>query len=275
MQDFNEKTHLAEALRRIDLIEDCRLKQVMGAFTRHMFAFINEVKPSEKEWMTGIEFLTGIGQMCDDKRQEFILLSDVTGVSMLVDYLAHKDETGATESSVLGPFYREGAPHYEAGETISQDGKGDKVVVSGRVTDTEGNPIANARLDVWQTAPNQMYEVQDPDQPDYNLRGVFTTDAEGRYWLRTVKPVSYPVPDDGPVGVLLRAIGRHPFRPAHIHFVISAPGYKPVATQLFTDDDEYLETDTVFGVKDSLLVHYEDGGGELKVDYDFALQKAA
>ena len=272
---FNEQSHLAEAIRRLENTADPRLKEIMAAFSRHMFAFINEVKPSEAEWMKGIEFLTAIGQMCNDVRQEWILFSDAFGVTMLVDYHNHRAHGAETESSVLGPFYREGAPEYAPGETISQDGEGEPVVLAGRVADADGRPIAGARVDIWQTAPNGLYEVQDANQPEFNLRGVFRTDAEGRYLARTVKPVSYPIPDDGPVGKLLGAVGRHPFRPAHIHFIVAADGYEPVVTQLFTDDDVYLDSDAVFGVKNSLVVNYRPDGDGYRVDYDFVLKRAS
>jgi catechol 1,2-dioxygenase len=274
MTAFTEQSHLDEALRRLRNTEDPRLKQVMEAFTRHMFAFVNEVRPTEDEWMRGIRFLTDLGKMCNDVRQEWILFSDAFGVTMLVDYINHQKEAGTTESSVLGPFYRDGAPEYDNGDSISQDGEGEPIAISGTVTDSAGNPIAGAKVDIWQTAPNGLYEVQDEGQPDYNLRGGFTTDAAGRYEAHSVKPVSYPIPDDGPVGQLLRAVGRHPYRPAHVHFIVSAEGYQSVVTQLFTDDDPYLDSDAVFGVKDSLVIHYTPEGDGYRVGYDFALKKA-
>lgn len=272
MQDFSEKTHLEEALRRLERTSNPRLKTVMQALTRHLFAFIEEIQPTEAEWMQGIRFLTETGKMCDDVRQEFILLSDVLGVSMLVDGLNHRKEQDSTESSVLGPFYREGAPRYEMGASIANDTPGESVRVTGIVRSIDGEPIKDAVLDVWQTAPNGLYEVQDPDQPEYNLRGVFTTGVGGRYDFCSVKPVSYPIPDDGPVGKLLGAVGRHPFRPAHIHFIVSAPDHQAVVTQIFADDDRYLDFDAVFGVKNSLVVHYERDGGDWSCVYDFALK---
>ncbi|NQV21235.1 MAG: 6-chlorohydroxyquinol-1,2-dioxygenase [Rhodospirillales bacterium] len=275
MTSFTEQSHLEEALRRLEGTKDPRLKQVLSAFTKHMFAFINEVKPTEDEWMAGIQFLTETGKMCDGARQEFILFSDTFGISMLVDHHNHHAQKGATESSVLGPFYRPGAPEYANGESICQDGAGEPAVIAGQVTDAEGTPIAGAKLDVWQTAASGIYQVQDASQPDFNLCGVYTTDGDGRFEVKTVKPVSYPVPDDGPVGRLLNATGRHAFRPAHIHFIVSADGYEPVVTQLFTDDDDYLQSDVVFGVKDSLVVHYDPDGNGCRVSYDFGLQPAA
>jgi len=274
MKEFSEASHLDEVLGRLEATKDPRLKKVMSALTRHLFAFIEEIQPNEKEWMQGIQFLTETGKMCDDVRQEFILLSDVLGVSMLVDGINHRREANSTESSVVGPFYRAGAPHYPMGSSIANDTPGEPVHVSGRVKTTEGKPIAGALLDAWHTAPNGLYEVQDPDQPEYNLRGVFTTDLDGAYDFRTVKPVSYSIPDDGPVGKLLRAVGRHPWRPAHIHFIVSAPGYQPVVTQIFTDDDKYLTSDAVFGVKSSLAVPYNKVGPAWTCEYDFTLKPA-
>jgi hydroxyquinol 1,2-dioxygenase len=271
MNKFDEKSLMKEALLRLENTKDPRLKKIMEAFTRHMFAFISEVKPSEAEWMQAIEFLTATGQKCDKDRQEWILFSDVFGLTILVDHINHQKENDLTESSVLGPFYRENAPEYENGQSISKDQKGEPTIISGKVTDQSGTPICGAKVDVWQTAPNGLYEVQDSSQPEFNLCGIFTTDAEGRYEVHTVKPVSYPIPTDGPVGALLDSVGRHPNRPAHVHFIASAEGYKPVTAQLFTEGDTYLDSDPVFGVKDSLVVSYLKGNGVYSVEFDISL----
>jgi catechol 1,2-dioxygenase len=233
-----------------------RLKAVMSSLITHLHAFIREVEPTQEEWAAGIQFLTRTGQMCDDKRQEFILLSDTLGVTMLVDAINHRVPDGATESTIFGPFYREGAPELPMGASISQDGRGEPAVVSGRVLSTDGTPIPNALLDIWETNENGLYEQQDPEQPDMNLRGKFRTDSEGRYRFVAIKPVSYPIPDDGPVGQMLRALGRHPYRPAHIHLLISADGFAPLTTHLFVKGDQYLDSDAVFGTKDSLVVDF-------------------
>jgi protocatechuate 3,4-dioxygenase beta subunit len=233
-----------------------RLKAVMTSLIRHLHAFIREVELTEEEWMSGIQFLTRSGQMCDEKRQEFILLSDTMGVTMLVDAINHRFPGGATESTILGPFYREGAKELPMGAPISKDGRGEPTIVSGQVLSTDGSPIPHALLDVWETNENGLYEQQDPEQPEMNLRGKFRTDSEGRYCFVGIKPVSYPIPDDGPVGQLLRTLGRHPFRPAHIHLLISADGFVPVTTHLFVKGDEYLDSDAVFGTKDSLVVDF-------------------
>jgi len=233
-----------------------RLKQVMTSLIIHLHTFIREVELSQEEWALGIQFLTRAGQICDEKRQEFILLSDITGTSMLVDAINHRLSEGATESTVFGPFYREGAPELPMGATISQDGRGEPAVVTGQVRSTNGTPIAGALLDVWETDENGLYEQQDPEQPDMNLRGKFRTDHEGRYYFVGIKPVSYAIPDDGPVGQLLRALSRHPFRPAHIHLLVSADGFMSVTTHLFVKGDPYLDSDAVFGTKDSLVVDF-------------------
>lgn len=233
-----------------------RLKTVMTSLIRHLHSFVREVELTQEEWMLGIQFLTRTGQMCDEKRQEFILLSDTLGVSMLVDAINHPSLDGATESTVFGPFYREGASELPMGATISKDGHGQPVVVMGQVLSTDGTPIPHAMLDVWETNENGLYEQQDAEQPDMNLRGKFRTDSEGRYCFVGIKPVSYAIPDDGPVGQLLRALDRHPFRPAHIHLLISADGFVPVTTHLFVKGDKYLDSDAVFGTKDSLVVDF-------------------
>ena len=263
---------------------DPRLKQVMSSLVSHLHSFIREVELTQEEWALGIQFLTRTGLMCDEKRQEFILLSDITGVTMLVDAINHRLPGGATESTIFGPFYREGAAELPMGATISKDGRGEPVVVTGRVLSTSGIPIPDAQLDVWETDENGLYEQQDPEQPEMNLRGKFRTDSEGRYCFVGIKPVSYAIPDDGPVGQLLRTLGRHPFRPAHIHLLISADGFAPVTTHLFVKGDPYLDSDAVFGTKDSLVVDFIRHDSEeeaasyhvtapfYRVEYDFVLK---
>ena len=256
MRDFNEHTATDAVLARLSGAKDARLKEIMSSVIRHLHAVVREVEPTQEEWMAAIRFLTSTGQTCDDKRQEFILLSDTLGVSMLVDAINNRKPSGATESTVLGPFHVAGAPKKAMGDSISLDGKGDPAFVSGRVVDQDGAPIDGAQLDVWQTSSDGAYDTQDPDQPEMNLRGVFTTGKDGRFRFRTVKPASYPIPSDGPVGKMLMAMGRHPMRPAHIHFIIGAPGSEPVTTHLFVEGDAYLDSDAVFGVKDSLIVPF-------------------
>ncbi|HUN52793.1 MAG TPA: intradiol ring-cleavage dioxygenase [Candidatus Sulfotelmatobacter sp.] len=276
MRNLTEANLTDAVVAKLAACPNPRLKQILTAAIRHAHAFVREVELTEAEWAEGIRFLTATGQMCDDKRQEFILLSDVLGVSMLMDAINHRKPAGSTESTVLGPFYIEGAPDLPLGSNIAGTSPGEPTVVSGRVLGSDGTPIAGALLDIWQTAANGLYSSQDPQQDLYNLRGRFRSDAEGRYNFRTIKPVSYPVPTDGPVGDILRAMGRHPYRPAHIHFIVSAPGYEGVATHLFVEGDPYLESDAVFGVKDSLVVDFKPTGpgNSLEVHYDFGLKRA-
>lgn len=254
MLDFNETNATEAVLARMDGCADPRLKQIMASIVSHLHAVVRETEPTMAEWMQAIRFLTAVGQMCDARRQEWILLSDTLGVSMLVDAINNRKPSGATESTVLGPFHVEGAPERALGDSISLDAKGEPCVVRGRVVDTGGRPIPGARLDVWQTSADGFYDVQQPGvQPEMNLRGVFRADGHGRFWFRTVKPSAYPIPTDGPVGQLLTALGRHPYRPAHIHFIVSADGYAPVTTHIFVAGGDYLESDAVFGVKQSLV----------------------
>ena len=238
--------------------EDPRSRQIITSLITHLHAFVKDVELTEEEWFKAIMFLTATGQICDDKRQEFILLSDVLGVSMLVDAINHPKSGKGTESTVLGPFYVPGAPEYEHGASIiKQQYGGEVALVQGKVTDPDGAPITGAKLDVWQTAANGAYDVQDTTMPENNMRGVFSTDEQGNYAFVTEKPLSYSIPTDGPVGDLLRTSSRHGMRPAHIHFIVSADGYEPLTTHVFSDGDEYLDSDAVFATKSSLIGYYE------------------
>jgi protocatechuate 3,4-dioxygenase beta subunit len=233
---------------------DPRLRQVMTSLVHHLHAFVKDVELSEEEWGFAIDFLTRTGHMSNEVRQEFILLSDVLGVSMLVETINHRTGGTSTESTVLGPFHMVESPVRELGADIALDGKGTPCLVSGQVTGPDGEPLAGAAVDVWQTNEDGFYDVQQPDiQPPGNLRGMFTADADGRFWFRSVVPRYYPIPDDGPVGQLLSATARHPNRPAHLHFIVAAPGYRPVTTHVFVADSPYLDSDAVFGVKESLI----------------------
>ncbi|SEM56408.1 dioxygenase [Streptacidiphilus jiangxiensis] len=232
---------------------DARLGEVMTALVRHLHAFVKDVEPTVDEWAAAIGFLTEVGTACTPVRQEFVLLSDVLGVSMLVETMNNRADRG-TESTVEGPFHLVRSPARELGADIALDGKGEPCLVTGTVRGVDGTPVPGAAVDVWQANADGFYDVQQPEQqPEGNLRGLFTTDDEGRFWFRSIVPRYYPVPTDGPVGRLLQATGRHPNRPAHIHFDVRACGYRPLLTHLFVADTPYLDSDAVFGVKDSLV----------------------
>ncbi len=282
---FDEERSVEGVLARIQPSCDPRLRTVMSSIVHHLHAVVKEVEPTQEEWLAAIDFLTRTGQICSDWRQEYILLSDILGVSMLVDAINNRKPSGATATTVLGPFHVAGAPRRAHGETICLDGKGEPLVVRGRVTDTDGNPVPGAQLDVWQTNDDGFYDVQQKDvQPAMNLRGVFTAGADGGYWFRSVRPRHYPIPDDGPVGQLLRAMGRHPNRPAHIHFIVGAAGFAPIVTHIFTPDCPYLASDPVFGVKEALIGDFrrvdapagdEADGPHWAVTIDFVLARKA
>lgn len=255
---FTEETSAEVVISRMDKCEDARLKEVMSVIIRHLHAAVKEIEPTQEEWMAAIQFLTKTGHMCDDWRQEFILLSDTLGVSMLVDAINSRRPTGASENTVLGPFHVEGAPDLPMGANICLDGKGDPMLVHGRILDVNGAPLEGATVDVWQANDEGFYDVQQKGiQPDFNLRGKFTTGADGRYWFKAVKPKFYPIPDDGPVGQLLKRLERHPYRPAHFHYIITRDGFDPLTTHIFDPDDPYIHSDAVFGVKESLMARFE------------------
>ena len=273
LKRFSEKKLTGEVLRRIRKTKNPRLKRVMTSYIKHLHAFVREVKPTPGEWMQGIQFLTETGHWSTGKRQEFILMSDTLGVSMLVDALNYRTSAGATESTVLGPFHREQAPELPLGGSISKDpADGPPCIVSGTVKDPKGKPVAGAKLDIWQGGEDGLYDSQKGDA--MNLRGVFRTDAQGRFHFRCVTPNFYPVPNDGPVGRMLVATGRHPMRPPHLHFWITAPGFKPLITHLFVRGGKYLDSDAVFGVKPELIVDFKKGkDGMARASYDFVLMK--
>jgi len=234
---------------------DPRVREIMGSLVRHLHAFAKEVNLTHAEWNTGIAFLERAGEISDAERHEFILLSDVLGLSSLVDMINSNPE--GTSSSVLGPFHIAGAPPLAVGGDMRRDYDEQVLLVEGLVSDPNGAPIPGATLDVWQTAPNAMYSSQDPDQDTYSFHGLQTVGDDGRYAFTTVKPVEYTVPSDGPVGDILRACGRHPWRPSHLHFIVEAEGFRPLVTEVFPDNDPYLDQDTVFGVREDLVVRYE------------------
>jgi hydroxyquinol 1,2-dioxygenase len=235
---------------------DERLRTLAQRFVHHLHAFAVEVGLTQEEWEDGLQLLTETGRITDERRQEFVLWSDALGLSMLVDALANPGPAGATESTVLGPFYVPGAPRREYGAALAERPAGDPAWVHGRVLDLDGRSIAGAELDVWQNDANLLYSVQDADAPEDHLRGRFRTRDDGSYAFLGVRPVPYPIPHDGPVGHMLETTGRHPWRPAHLHMIVSAPGYEKVATHVFDSESAYLDSDAVFAVKPSLLRHF-------------------
>jgi len=286
MRTITEANLTNEVLARLEKTYDPRFKQVMASLIRHLHAFVREIELTEEEWFEAIKFLTATGKKCDDKRQEYILLSDVLGVSMLVDAINHRRPGNATANTVLGPFYVHGAPEIANGGDMAVGWKGEPTYVSGRVLSATGHPIAGAKLDLWQSNSEGWYDVQLADTGGKQLRARLRADAEGRYRFRTIKPTAYPVPTDGPVGLILNRMGRHPMRPAHLHFMVSAPGYETVVTHLFVEGDPYLESDVVFAVKDSLVVDFKRNDSEAEASkvglkapfyaasYDFVLEPA-
>jgi len=255
---------------------EARTRRLLERLVVHLHAFVRETEPSTDEWLAALEFLTAVGQKSDPRRQEFVLLSDSLGISTLVDAIQNRKSPGATESSLLGPFFVAGAPERAPGANIAQS-QGSPLSVRGRVVSARGEPLPGATLEVWQTAATGLYDVQDPTQPQYNLRGRFRADGEGRFAFESIKPVSYPIPSDGPVGRLLALLGRHPYRPAHIHFIVAAPGHRRVVTELFDASDGYLESDVVFGVKPSLVVPFRRTSADSEpprysLEYEFRLE---
>jgi hydroxyquinol 1,2-dioxygenase len=247
----------AAVLASFDGAADPRFKEIARSLVTHLHAFVRDVEPTEDEWFKAIDFLTRTGDITTDKRQEYVLLSDVLGVSMLVIGLNHRHPSGATESTVFGPFFVEGAPEYANGDDLANGAAGAPCFVSGRVLDTAGAPLGGARIDVWQTDEDGFYDVQRAELDEAQGRGRLTAGDDGRFWFWSVLPVAYPIPDDGPVGDLLAAGGRGPMRPAHVHFRVEAPGHDVLITHVFAEGDEHLDGDAVFGVKASLIAPFE------------------
>ena len=275
MRDLTEANVTEAVIDKIAEDTDPRVREIMTALIRHAHDFIREVDLSSDELLYGARFIQQVGQISDDKREEGVLLGDVLGMTALCEILGDKVRVGATESSLLGPFYREGAPPRPMGFDIScGDDEGDAAYIHGTVTDSDGNPLEGVTMDLWQTAPNQFYEAQDgqpKEYEDYAYRGKFKTGADGRYWFLSRKPVDYVVPTDGPVGQILKGTGRHPWRPAHLHYIIYKDGYQTIQTELFNSDSEHLDSDAVFGVKESLVVPYtlnEDAAAAAEHGFD-------
>lgn len=285
MSDYNEQTLMEAVIKRVAATPDPRLRQIMTSLVTHLHGFVREVRPTWEELLAGIQFLTAVGQKCDDKRQEFILLSDSLGVSMLVDLLNHGKVGNATESDLLGPAFVEGAPELPLGSNLAtHPSDGEPCVITGSVASLDGTPLAGAVVDFWEADGDGFYDLQKPNGP--NLRARLRTDASGQFWFRAVRPVSYGIPTDGPVGAMLRATKRHNMRAAHLHFMISAPGHERLVTQLFVTGDQYLDSDAVFGVKESLVVDcervetreeaakYQVEAPFYRMHYDFVLKPA-
>jgi len=267
---------------------DPRFKEIMTSLAKHLHDFARETELTHDEWRKGLEFIEWAGRITTPERNEFVLLSDVLGLSSLVDMIHSQDD--ATSSSVLGPFHISNPPPLAIGADMKRHYDGEVLLVEGYVRDPEGNPITGAKLDIWQTAPNGLYSSQDDEQDINSFHALMTTDDKGRYAFTTVRPVCYTVPSDGPVGQILDAAGRHPWRPSHLHFIASADGFRTVVTEVFPDDDPYLDQDTVFGVRDDLVMSYKEQpagsfpeGFELsgkipgtysRVDFDFKLARA-
>jgi len=257
MREFDDKNITQAVIHRLSECADPRFERVMTSLITHLHDFVREVNLTEAEWFTAIQFLTDTGRTCTDKRQEFILLSDTLGVSVLVITLNHPADNGSVESTVQGPFYWEGAPDLPRGSNLAEGVKGEPTFYSGRVLGGDGRPLENALLDIWSGDGEGNYDMQIPGEKGMKARGRIRTDAHGRYWFRSIRPTFYPVPTDGPVGRMLRKMGRHPYRPGHIHMIVSAPGHLPATTHLFVAGSEYLDSDAVFGMKESLVAQFD------------------
>ena len=286
MRNIDERTITEAVIARHAQAPDPRLREIMTGLVKHLLDVAREVKLTEAEWFEGIRFLTATGQMCDQRRQEFILLSDVLGLSMLVTAQNHAKPAGCTEATVFGPFHVEGAPHYEHGADVANGAPGEPCYVRGSVRALDGAPIAGAEIQVWQADAAGFYDVQYAGPPQHRARGILASDAEGRFHFKSIVAEAYPIPHDGPVGKLLDKLGRHPWRPAHLHFMISAPGYERLITHVFREGDKYLDSDAVFGVRSSLVADWvrhdagptPDGGVSAvpfyTLDFDFTLNRA-
>jgi hydroxyquinol 1,2-dioxygenase len=286
MRNIDEDTITGAVIARHANAPDARLRDIMTSLVQHLHAFARDVKLTEAEWFEGIRFLTEVGHITDDKRQEFILLSDTLGLSMLVTALNHAKPMGCTESTVFGPFHVEGAPRFELGADVARGAKGEPCWVRGRVRDLDGRGIGGAEIEVWQADAAGFYDVQYADLEQHRARGVLASAPDGSFHFRSIVAEPYPIPHDGPVGRMLAALGRHPWRPAHLHFMLSAPGYERLITHVFRDGDAYLDSDAVFGVRGSLIadwVRHDAGrapdGSDCEVpfytlDFDFVLNPA-
>ncbi|MFM0125130.1 intradiol ring-cleavage dioxygenase [Paraburkholderia sp. RL18-101-BIB-B] len=286
MRNLDENTITEAVLARHEHAADERLKTIVTSLVQHLHAFAREVNLTESEWEQGIRFLTEVGHITDDNRQEFILLSDTLGLSMLVTAMANRKPAGCTEATVFGPFFVEGAPVYQNGDDVANGARGEPCFVSGSVKGPDGEPVAGARIEVWQADSDGFYDVQLAGGEAHRARGMLHSLADGRYHFRSIVAEPYPIPHDGPVGRMLEALGRHPWRPAHLHFMITAPGYERLVTHVFREGDRYLDSDAVFGVRSSLVaqwIRHADGqapdGTRMSVpfstlEFDFVLSRS-
>ncbi len=282
LRTIDENTITDAVIDQMSSTKDARLKEIMNAAVRHLHAFAREVNLTPDEWIQGIRFLTATGHACTEFRQEFILLSDTLGLSSLVNSLNDRRSIQeSTKSSLLGPFYRQDSPTFQLGESIAENCPGEVIGVYGRVLNGNGQPIPHASIEVWQPDENGFYDLQKQDPSEMELRGRFFSDDQGRYYFRTIKPTGYKIPMDGPVGDMVRAQGRHGWRPAHIHFLVGAPGYREAITALYMADDEHIDSDTVFGANESLITAPKPGDSSSpfsalpSIHFDFKLSAAA
>ena len=272
MRNLNQDTITQAVLARLETTPDPRLKEILTSLVRHLHDFAREVKLTEAEWMQGIQFLTATGQMCDAKRQEFILLSDTLGLSMLTVAMNNDKPLGCTEPTVFGPFFLEEAPRFALGDDVANGARGEPCLVRGTIKSLDGTPIPNALINVWQADADGNYDVQYAHLAHPQARGILNADAEGRFHFKTILAEAYPIPSDGPVGAMLKATRNHPWRPAHLHFMIEAPGYERLITHVFRDHDQYLDSDVVFGVRSSLIADWVKlPDGSYSLDFDFVL----
>jgi hydroxyquinol 1,2-dioxygenase len=274
MRNLDEDTITQAVIERFAKTPDPRLKTILISLVQHLHAFAREVKLTEEEWFQGIDFLTRTGHMCDDKRQEFILLSDTLGLSMLTVAMNNEKPAGCTEATVFGPFYVEGAPRYQNGDDVANGASGSPCRVRGSVRGRDGKPVPHATIEVWQADADGNYDVQYANLAHPQARGVLESREDGSFEFRTIVAEAYPIPTDGPVGEMLRASGHHPWRPAHLHFMIKAEGYESLITHVFRDGDQYLDSDAVFGVRQSLVADWvRQADGSYLLEFDFVLNR--
>jgi hydroxyquinol 1,2-dioxygenase len=272
MRNLTQDNITQAVIARFADTPDPRLKEIITSLVQHLHAFAREVKLTEAEWFEGIQFLTRTGDITDDKRQEFILLSDTLGLSMLTIAMNNEKPAGCTESTVFGPFFVEGAPGFDLGDDVANGATGVPCQVRGTVRGLDGEPVPGAEINVWQADAEGNYDVQYADLAHAQARGVLRADGQGAYYFRSILAEAYPIPTDGPVGEMLRATRRHPWRPAHLHFKITAPGYQTLITHVFRNGDRYLDSDAVFGVRQSLVADWvKQPDGTYLVEYDFVL----